>query len=167
MKYKATISYIVLILFVNALFPYLPTYTLWGAVFSSGDITVGMIYILRDFTQREIGNNVLYAMIIGCTLSYALADKQLAIASIASFSVGEFIDWLFYTYTRKPLSQRLLISSLFSIPVDTVVFLYMISELNSAGFVVMGTAKTLGILSVWGFWKSRQKNSLQELTING
>lgn len=157
MKYLSTSSYLLMICLVNCSFAYLPTYSVWGSTFSMGDIIVGVIYILRDFAQREIGGKVFYVMVVGCILSYALADRQIAVASICSFMVGETIDWFFYTYTKKPLSQRLLSSSMLSIPVDTVIFLYLINQLTIASFFVMTLAKAIGILFIWQLWHRRQR----------
>jgi queuosine precursor transporter len=156
MKYIGTIGYLVFIFLVNLLFPVMPVYRLWGSPYSGCDIIIGAIYILRDFSQREIGGKVLYVMIAGCAASYVFASKQIVIASICSFLVGETIDWAVYTFTRKPFSQRLLTSSLFSIPADSAVFLYLINQLNAAGLLVMTLAKSVGILFIWLSWRFRQ-----------
>lgn len=156
MKYAGTISYLVFIFLVNMLFPVMPIYRLWGSPFSGCDIIIGAIYILRDFSQREIGSKVLYVMLAGCAASYFFAIKQIVIASICSFLVGETIDWAIYTFTGKPFSQRLLTSSLFSVPADSAVFLYLIDQLNWVGLLVMVLAKSVGILAIWLSWRFRQ-----------
>ena len=46
-------------------------------------------------------------------------------ASAAAFAVGELGDWAVYTFTRRPFSQRILISSLIGAPLDSIVFLGM------------------------------------------
>ena len=159
-KYPGAISYLLLIFLVNLAFPYLPIYTIFHSPFSAGDFTVGVIYIARDFAQREVGKNVIYLMIIGCVLSYLFADRQIALASICAFGVGETIDWSLYTFLSRPFSQRLLASSMLSVPVDTVIFLYLINQLNFAGFMVMTSAKLLGISMVWLSWRRRQSMQL-------
>lgn len=153
--YGATLTYIVLIICINNLFFYAPVLHVGKSEFSSADFVVGIVYILRDFSQREIGHKVIFAMIIGCFCSYILAEKQVAIASVASFTIGEILDWAIYTYTRKPLSQRLLLSTFISAPIDSVVFLYLMEQLNTLGIVVLTTSKILGILAVWGFWRAK------------
>jgi len=165
MKYKGTIGYLVFIFLVNLLFPVMPVYSLWGSPYSGCDIIIGAIYILRDFSQREIGGKVLFVMMAGCAASYFFAIKQIVFASICSFLVGETIDWAIYTFTGKPFSQRLLISSLFSVPADSAVFLYLINQLNAAGLLVMIGAKSVGILFIWFSWRFRQrKNSSYQQT---
>lgn len=157
--YICTIAYIVLIVVVNAVFMYAPHWSIAGSIFSSADIAVGFVYLLRDFSQREIKHYIIPAMLVGCAISYLLADKFVAIASVAAFFVGEFIDWGIYTFTKKPLSQRLLLSSVLSTPVDTMVFLYMVHMLNWAGFLVMSSAKVLGAVALWMSWKIKERRS--------
>jgi uncharacterized PurR-regulated membrane protein YhhQ (DUF165 family) len=160
MKYFSSAIYIVGIFLVNYLFPYLPMYSISGSVFSSGDVLIGVIYILRDFSQREVGGKVIYLMIVGCILSYLFASKPVAIASISAFAVGETIDWAIYSYTRRPFSERLLLSTLFSVPVDSIIFLYLLNQLNAAGFVVLTGGKVVGILFAWGYWRTRRDRVL-------
>ncbi|MDR3478477.1 MAG: hypothetical protein P4M14_10660 [Gammaproteobacteria bacterium] len=164
MRYMSTFIYITFIILVNNIFTYAPVLMVFGAPFSSADAVVGVVYIMRDFSQRELGHYVIFAMLLGCFLSYILADKAVALASVLSFFVGEVIDWLVFTYTKKPLSQRLLSSSLICAPIDSSVFLYMVDQLNVVGVVVLTLSKTIGVLAVWLIWRTRMRhkqNSLQ------
>lgn len=154
-KYACTILYIILIILVNNLFVYAPVLTLFGAPFSSADMVVGIVYLMRDFSQRELGHYVIVAMLLGCALSYYLASKEVAFASVMSFFVGEFIDWVIFTYTKKPLSQRLLSSTLICAPIDSSVFLYCVGQLNLVGVLVLTLGKAVGIFSVWLYWRWR------------
>lgn len=154
-KYKATISYIITIVFVNVLYSYLPYLTLFGDSVTPADIIVGIIYIARDFAQREIGHRVLIAMVIGSVLSYLMAAPAVAFASVVAFSLGETIDWLVYTYTRKPLSERLLYSAALSAPVDSAVFLSLLGMFSVVEVTLMTLAKLLGVLLVWYLWRRR------------
>ncbi|HEV2614083.1 MAG TPA: VUT family protein [Gammaproteobacteria bacterium] len=153
---KATLCYLAFIVLVNSMYPYFPFMTIAHAPFSTGDVMVGAIYIFRDFAQREIKHYVIIAMLIGVTISYCFADKTMAIASVCAFTVAETIDWLIFTYTGKPLSQRLILSSTLSAPADTLVFLAIYGPLNFAGFLVMTSSKALGVLLVWWVWRKRQ-----------
>lgn len=156
-RFKATLSYIFLIVVINSLFVYIPLVTILGQAMSPADITVGCIYIFRDFSQREIKSYVLLAMLIGGLLSYVLADQTVAIASLCAFFVGEFIDWSLFTWTKKPLSQRLLLSAICSCPIDSFIFLALIGRLNWLEFIVMTVFKFIGILMVWGYWRLKTK----------
>jgi queuosine precursor transporter len=155
-KYPGACAYLLLIIAVNISFPYLPFYHVMGQAYSAGDIMIGFIYVARDFAQREAGKNVLYLMALGCAASYLFTDQQIVIASIAAFIGGESIDWAIYTFSGKPFSQRLLLSSLFSVPVDSAIFLYFINQLNTAGMLVMILAKTVGVLLIWMLWRGKK-----------
>lgn len=145
------------IILVNSLFAYVPTWTIQGEVIAPADIIVGCVYVLRDMAQREIKQYVIIAMLIATSISYLMADKSVAFASAAAFFVGEMIDWGIYSYTKKPLSQRLLWSSAISAPVDSLVFLYLIEQLNWLGFTLLNCSKLLGVLLVWYFIVNRQR----------
>lgn len=153
LKYKATISYVVTIVLVNAMYSFLPFLRILGNQVSMADSVVGSIYIVRDFSQREIGHYVIVAMLIGASLSYVFASEQVAYASLSAFLVGETIDWLIFTFTKKPLSERLLWSSIISAPIDTYVFLLMINNLNWLEFSLMSVGKFLGVLVIWLLWR--------------
>lgn len=156
-RYPATISYVLFIVLLNTLFSYVPELTIHGAPVSIADVVVGLIYVLRDFTQREIKHWVIIAMLIGCLISYGLAEKAAAIASLGAFGAGELIDWAIFTFTGKPLSQRILLSSLVSAPIDSFVNLYLLHQLNWPSMIIMMLVKTLGIIGLWYLWRTKQQ----------
>ncbi len=159
-RFACTISYIILIVMINSIFVYAPYIVIRGSLISSGDLVVGAVYILRDFVQREIKHYVILAMLLGCFCSYVLAEQEIAIASLCAFFIGELIDWGIYTFTRKPLSQRLLWSSGVSAPIDSAIFLYLTHMLNPEGFLALVLGKFLGIFAVWFSWRLRSKPQL-------
>ena len=108
-KFKYSIAYVVSIVLVNIGFVYVAPVPLLGEMFPPMSLLVGVIFILRDFAQREIGHKVLGAMAIGAVLSYLMADPFVAIASVVAFIISELADWAVYTFTKKPLGQRILI----------------------------------------------------------
>lgn len=156
MKYKGTLSYILCVVLVNVAFTRLPFFHLLGGQYSIGDVLVGSIYVMRDFAQREIGHRVIIAMLFAAILSYLLADPMIAKASLAAFIVGESIDWGLFTFTKKPLSERLLISSIMSTPLDTYVFLYMMQRVNWLEFSLMTLGKFAGVFMIWYSWRRQQ-----------
>jgi uncharacterized PurR-regulated membrane protein YhhQ (DUF165 family) len=85
-----------------------------------------------------------------------MAAPYVAIASAAAFLVSELVDWLVYTVTRRPLSERILYSSLLGTPVDSVVFLWGIGHLSVTGVVAMTVSKMLGALVVWWLIRRRE-----------
>lgn len=149
MTYKFTIGYILSIVLVNIGFVYIPPITLLGEMFPPMSLIVGIIFILRDFAQKEIGHRVLGAMAVGAILSYFMADPFVAIASVAAFFISEMVDWAVYTYTKKPLGQRILLSSAIGTPIDSAVFLLILGFFSPLGFLLMTTAKMIAAVSIW------------------
>jgi len=114
-----------------------------------GTLLVGFIFVLRDYAQREIGSKVYVAMLIGVVLSYVMANPSVAVASAVAFGVSELIDAIVYTYTKRPMRERVLISSAASTPVDSAVFLLILGFFDWIGLVVMVVVKMLGAVIVW------------------
>lgn len=119
-----TIVYVLLIPLVNWAFSWTPLYALPdGSLWSPFSIAVGLVLVFRDFAQREIGHFIFFPLLIGVGISFLMAPPEIALASGIAFFTSEIIDWALYSFTKKPLSQRVLISSLASAPVDTVIYL--------------------------------------------
>ena len=155
-KLAATLSYIGCILFLNILLVRLPLIHSFGEQFSPADVLVGIIYIVRDFAQREIKHYIIIAMLIGAALSYVFSTPSIALASLFSFISGEMLDWLIFSFTQKPLSQRLLLSSIISTPIDSLVFLLIAKRLSWLPFIIMSSGKIIGVIILWMFWIWRQ-----------
>ncbi len=149
MKFNFTAFYIILIVLVNWGFTVVPLIPILGEMFPPMSLAVGLIFVLRDFAQREIGHKVIGAMLIGGLLSYFMADPFVAIASVTAFLISESADWAVYTWTKKPFAQRILISSIVSTPIDSAVFLAMIGHFSILAVVLMTISKMIGALIVW------------------
>lgn len=99
-------------------------------VFSKGvslhplTIVTGLVFVLRDFVQRRMGQRVLIVMGLGIAWAFYYAWPVIAIASGIAFAVSEFADWALYTFTRYRLSTRILLSSAVAAPIDTTIFLF-------------------------------------------
>ncbi|MDQ8039493.1 MAG: hypothetical protein REH83_03705 [Rickettsiella sp.] len=161
-NYKYSLTYIVLIVLLNTLFSYIPLTNVFGSEVSPMDWTVGVVYVLRDFAQRELRHKVIFAMFVGSILSYCLADKTMAIASMSAFLIAEFIDWAVYTFTRRPLSQRILWSASLSSPIDSGVFLIIVNQFNLLGVTILSLAKIAGVFIVWSVWRSQERRIFVE-----
>jgi uncharacterized PurR-regulated membrane protein YhhQ (DUF165 family) len=159
-KYLSTISYILMILFINVGFAYMPMIRVLGFQTSLMDPVAGVVYLVRDFAQQELGHKIFFAMIIGAILSYFLATPAVAIASISAFVAGELIDWSIFTFTKKPLNQRLILSSCISAPVDSFIFLYILGYLNFMSFSLMCLGKIIGVIVIWYGWRLRINRTL-------
>ena len=152
-RYPATLNYLLFIVLLNTLFVYAPEITIFHAPVSIADFAVGLIYVMRDFAQREAKHWVLLAMLAGCFISWLLAEEQAALASVGAFAVGELLDWSIYTWTKQPLSQRILWSSCLSSPFDSFVNLYLLLAFNWVALIIMTLTKIAGAFALWGYWR--------------
>lgn len=124
LKIKWTLVYILLIPLVNWAFSWTPLYELPdGGMWSPFSLVVGLVLVFRDFAQREIGHYIFIPLLIGVAISFAMAPPQIAMASGVAFLVSEAVDWAMYTFTKKPLSTRVMLSSLAGAPVDSIIYL--------------------------------------------
>ena len=160
MRYKFLTLYVVLIVAVNYAFTVvplvkLPDGTMWPPV----ALLVGFVFVARDFAQREVGHKVLLAMLVGVAISYFMANPFVATASAVAFLLSELVDWAVYTYTKRPLSQRILLSSLLGAPVDSAIFLGLLSLLSPVGIAAMTASKVIGAFIIWWMIRRRENAS--------
>jgi queuosine precursor transporter len=149
---KFSIAYLVSVVLINIGFVHVPLIHGWPPM----SLAVGLVFVLRDFAQREVGHRVIGLMLIGAALSYVMASPEVAVASCAAYLAGELVDWLVYTFAPWPLSQRVLASSLLGTPIDSAVFLGMLGFLSWPGLLLMTASKMLGALAV-AYFLRRQK----------
>jgi uncharacterized PurR-regulated membrane protein YhhQ (DUF165 family) len=147
--YKFTFLYIVFIILVNVGFVYVPLIPIFEIMYPPMSLVVGLIFILRDYAQNEIGHKILGAMGIGGLLSYFMASPFVAIASLTAFLVSELLDWAYYSWSKKTLRERILISSLISTPIDSAIFLLIINQFSFIATLTMFFSKMIGALIVW------------------
>jgi uncharacterized PurR-regulated membrane protein YhhQ (DUF165 family) len=147
--------YVGLMPFINWSFAAVPTFpiTEWlgGGQFQPLAIVTGLVLVVRDFAQRELRHWIWGAMIVGLALSTLTSWIQVVVASGLAFLISETVDWAVYTFSKRPLSQRIMLSSSFSAPLDQVVFIGLAS-LVVPGIFAWGTILT-GIASkLLGAW---------------
>lgn len=87
-------------------------------------LVTGLVFVFRDFVQRQMGQKVLIVMALAIAWSFYYAWPVIALASGLAFAVSETVDWLLFTFTRYRLSTRILLSSAVASPIDTTLFLY-------------------------------------------
>jgi queuosine precursor transporter len=150
-------GYVLLIVAINYGFSVVPLVALpGGEMWPPLSLAVGFVFVARDFAQRAVGHWVLAGMAVGGILSWWLADPYVAVASVSAFVVSEVIDWLVFTFSKRPLGGRVLLSSALGTPVDSVIFLGMIGALGWLGVIAMTLSKMAGALAVWWFLRSRR-----------
>lgn len=150
-----TAAYIGAVVAINWLFVVIPMVPVLGTMFPPVMLVVGFVFVFRDFAQREIGHWVIIAMLAAGGISYFMSAPVVAVASVTAFLISEAIDWAVYTFTRKPLSQRILYSSAIAVPVDTIVFLKMVGFFDWTAVALVSAAKMLGALVFWMVLRNR------------
>lgn len=156
-----TFVYVALIPFINWSFTWAPMWELLpGWAFNPVTIVTGLVLVVRDFAQREVGHYVLIAMAVALALTAVAAGPELALASGGAFAIAEMVDWALFTFTKYRLSTRVLLSSAIAAPLDTTLFLYgaeMIrpDQLTVPNVTLSIIGKMLGAIIIW--WLVRQR----------
>jgi queuosine precursor transporter len=149
------VVYIVSIVLVNWLFVAVaPWPTVFGDLYLA-NLVVGFVFVLRDYGQRQVGHKILLATLVAGIITFFMVDKAIALASITAFILSEMTDWAIYSFTKRPLQQRILLSSLVAVPLDTLAFQYLANYLTPAAFTTEVLSKALGVFIVWYLLKLR------------
>lgn len=154
-KVKWTLTYIVAIAATNWAFGYIGVQPIpeTDQVWHPLSLIVGFWFVLRDFAHREMGDRyILIPILIGMGLSFALAAPYVAFASAVAFLASELCDTLVYRFTKRPFRDRILLSSLVAVPIDSVAFLglaFGAAAINPTGLSIMMASKMLGAFVIW------------------
>jgi len=159
--------YVLLIPLVNWSFAHVPTIPMPdGGAWSPMAVVTGLILVVRDFAQREVGHAIFLPLVIGIAVSFVMAPPAIALASAAAFGISELVDWAVYSFSKKPLSKRVLISSAISAPLDSAMF-WALASLTVAGVFTWSTvitavaSKLLGAYVVYRILKARETRPRQ------
>jgi queuosine precursor transporter len=151
--------YLALIPFVNWSFSAVPTLPLpTGGDWNPVTIVTGLILVVRDFAQREVGHS------IGLILSVITSDPTIAFASACAFAISETIDWALFTFAKLPLSKRIFVSSAISGPVDAAAFLWIASAsvpgiFNIWSILAAVVSRIMGCYVVYLLMRSRERKT--------
>jgi hypothetical protein len=139
-------------------------------VFNPLTIATGMVFVVRDFVQREMHHRVLILMALAIAWSFYYSWPVIALASATAFAISESVDWVLFTFTKYRLSTRILLSSAIAAPVDTTVFLWGAdmaqvmagvaepgSQLNLANWIFFILGKMIGAVVVSMMIRYREK----------
>jgi queuosine precursor transporter len=178
-KFAAVAAYMAAIVLVNWLFTPSAAFegitqwqSPWGQIYLS-NIIVGFVFVLRDYAQRAIGHKILLATVLAGVMTYFVAlwsntpdiAKTLALASVTAFLVSEMLDWSIFSFWKKPLQQRILVSSLVAVPLDTAIFQNMAGYYTPAAFSTEVLCKIVGVAVVWFLLKSRARGNDDTVTL--
>jgi uncharacterized PurR-regulated membrane protein YhhQ (DUF165 family) len=165
-RIRYSLLYMAMIPFVNWLFGQPWHYVMMpdGNKWSPFSVVVGLILVVRDMAQREIGHYIFFPLCIGVALSFAMAPPGIATASALAFFISESIDWSIFTFTHAPLSTRIVLSSTFGSIADTFVFLYgantTVPGIFSAWMIsTMLLSKISGAVAVFFLLRQREKRA--------
>lgn len=93
-----------------------------------GSVFAGFVFVLRDFVQLKHGRKkayvtILCAMVISAFISIAVGDTaHIAVASTLSFLISETIDTEVFSYFKKSLVARVLLSGIVGGIADSAIF---------------------------------------------
>jgi len=157
--------YIALIPLINWSFSVVPSVPMPdGGFWPPVAIITGLILVVRDFAQREVGHYIWVGLLIATGLSFATSPATIALASASAFVISETVDWLLFTFSKRPLSERVMLSSLLSAPLDTAAFWYLASLSEPGVFHPLTllsaiVSKLLGAYIVYLLLKRREAKS--------
>lgn len=176
-----SLVYVLIIPFLNWSFSVIPQFEVVeaGVVNTQGialhpmTIVTGLVFVIRDFAQREMGHRILLVMGMAVGWSFFYAWPVIALASGIAFAISETVDWTLFTFTRYRLSTRILLSSAIAAPIDTTVFLYGAdlaqqmaldlpagNMLHLANWIVFVIGKMVGAVFISWLIRQREKQGL-------
>ncbi len=160
-----TYLYLFLIPFINWCFEHVYTFKLaGGGDWNPMTIVTGLVLVVRDFAQREIGHWIFLFLAIGLMLSIYTSSADVALGSACAFAISETIDWALFTFAKLPLSKRVFVSAGISGPIDAAAFLYIANFkipgiFNWWSLAAAVVSRFLGCLVVYLLMKRREKKA--------
>ncbi len=158
-----TYLYLFLIPFINWCFANVPTLKFsMGGDWNPMTIVTGLVLVVRDFAQREVGHWIFLFLAIGLILSIYTSDPTIAFASACAFAISETIDWALFTFAKLPLAKRIFVSAGISGPIDAAAFLFIANFrlpgiFNWWSLAAAVVSRFLGCLVVYWLMKRREK----------
>ncbi len=153
-----TYLYLFLIPFINWCFLHVYTFkTPGGGEWNPMTIVTGLVLVVRDFAQREVGHWIFVFLGIGLALSIVTSSPDVAFGSACAFLVSETIDWALFTFAKLPLSKRVFVSAGISGPIDAATFLIIANFFNWWSLAAAVVSRVLGCYVVYLLMKQREK----------
>lgn len=149
-RYRATVSYLLIIILLSKTFDIAARYEFIDNFFSPFSACVGMLFVFRNFAQRELGHWVIIPMLIAGIVSHHVSNMENA--TTVAFIAGEVTDMILFTYLRYPLLQRMFWAAILSSPVDSIVFLYMLDDLTLVTVFMLTIVKVIVVITMLLLW---------------
>jgi queuosine precursor transporter len=116
------ILYLLAILVANWMVVRFGIVNFFGIVFPAGALMIGLTFSFRDMVQRHFGHYKVWLFMITATVITYFYNQNVALASVAAFLVSELVDWFVFLVLKKDLKWRIIVSNLFSTPLDSIIF---------------------------------------------
>lgn len=149
--------YVGTIVGVNYGFAHFPPIMTHIGLVSPMAFVVGIIFVLRDYVQRQIGHWVILVMLVGGLISFKMASPVVAMASIVAFACAEGLDWFTFSAVPAKFHTKILISSIIGVLADTLVFLPMIGAFSVQTATIMYLSKLVAAGLVYAWYVKRER----------
>lgn len=116
------IMYLLSILLANFFVIKFGIVTVLGLTFPAGVVWVGLTFSFRDFVHRQWGDYGTWIWMIAATVITFFFNIQIALASVSAFLISEAVDWFVYRTFGWSFKKRIVVSNLFSAPLDSMIF---------------------------------------------
>ena len=115
-----------------------------------GTLLVGLIFVLRDYTQQLIGDWVIACTLAASAIVCVLINGRLGLFSGAAFLVAEGIDqFLWHKWGMNDIKDRILKSSAVATLFDGAIILYGLHELTAPNFISYYIGKMASNVVIW------------------
>lgn len=121
-KYLWPMLYLASILLGNLFVIWFGIVHVLGLTFPAGVVFVGLTFSFRDFVHRQWGDYGTWIWMLLATVITFFFNMQIAIASVTAFIVSEAVDWFVYRTFGWSFRKRIVVSNLFSAPLDSIIF---------------------------------------------
>ena len=122
----AGVLYLMSIVAANVLVAKFGVIELGPLLFPAGALVVGLTFSLRDFVQRRFGKWRCWYWTIAAAALSAVFSFDVALASVAAFLASEAVDWAVFTHGGGGFRRRVVLSNLFGIPLDSLIFVPLV-----------------------------------------
>ena len=144
----SVVFYLGSILLANWLVVKFGLITVFGITFPAGAVAIGLTFSARDFVQMRFGDYGCWIWMVVASGITAMLSPGVAFASISVLVVAEGVDWVVFTFCRGSFTRRVLLSNLFGLPLDSVVFVWIAFGFNPAAMIGQTIVKLISSTAV-------------------